>query len=309
VKRLSSLLSKTSVGILHTHLYDSSLIGVASKWMRRKTIVAVMRHHTGVVRLLGSRAHIFADKWMAEHADHLTTVSEAAKEYMVRIDGVRRKDIEVVYTGFDFEKLAPNAEGRHRVRHEFGFSDNDLVIGYVGNMIPGKGHLELVKAFGEMVSSFPNLRLFLIGRGSLEEVKAAAAACGDGRVVFAGWRDDSSACMNAMDLFVQPSLSEAFSQVLVEAMAVGLPVIATSVGGAKEVIKDGENGLLIDAGHPHEIANAAANLLNDEELRSRLAANGMNSVRQCFTVDNMADRLLELYEKWLGERDKTKNAI
>ncbi len=99
VWRLARLLKVESVDILHTHLFNSGLIGILAKRLHRNTIVGLMRHHTGVVRMLGTRLHVAADKWMAEKADRVMTVSQAARAYMIGVDGIKRDDIEVVYLG------------------------------------------------------------------------------------------------------------------------------------------------------------------------------------------------------------------
>ena len=301
VGRLARLLRDEDVDILHTHLFYSGLIGVFAKRLHRKTIFALMRHHTGVVRMLGSRFHISADKWMAKKADHVMTVSRAARAYMLDVDGIRRDDIEVVYLGFDFEKLSPNEEDRIRVRREFGFATDDFVLGYVGNFAPGKGHIQLVEAFAKIVSDIPKARLFFVGRGMLPEVEIAASKLPAGKVIFAGWRNDISACLNAMGVFVQPSLSEAFSQVLIEAMGVGLPVIATDVGGANEVIENGVNGILIAPNDTDRIYQEILKLYRDEPLRKMIADAGRRSVRERFTADQMVERHIGLYERWIDK--------
>lgn len=301
VRRLGRYLRDEKADILHTHLFFSGIIGVLAKRLHRKTQIALMRHHTSVVRMLGSRLHIAADKWMAEKADHVMTVSEAAKRYMIETDGIRRVDIDVVYLGFDFEKLSPNVDERMRVRREFGFADGDLVIGYVGNFVSGKGQVELIEAFEKVSAALPNSRLFLVGRGMLPEVRAAAEKAGEGKIVFAGWRSDVAACLNAMDIFVQPSLSEAFSQVLIEAMGVGLAAVATTVGGAAEVIENGVNGILVDPGNVDAISNEVTALLRDSERKMTIARAGAATVRERFTAAKMVERHYELYQRWLAE--------
>lgn len=302
VRTLARFLKNESVDILHTHLFFAGLIGVLTKKLHRETVVALMRHHTGVVRMLGSRVHIAADKWMAENADRVLTVSHAARSYMLEKDGIRRDDIEVAYLGFDFERLKPDAGERARIRDEFGIGSEDLVIGYVGTLAKGKGHLQLVEAFEKTLAEIPNARLFFVGRGMLPEVRKLSARFPKDKIIFALWRDDVAACLNAFDLFVQPSLSEAFSQVLIEAMGVGLAVIATEVGGANEVIENGVNGILIAPNDPDAICQAVVQLFNDDVLRKRIALAGMTSVRERFTADAMARRHFELYEGWLSKK-------
>lgn len=299
-RRLGRWLNGKKVDILHTHLFNSGIIGVLARRYSPDTTVAMMRHHTSVVRMLGSRFHIAADKWMAERADKVLTVSNAAKAYMRDVDGIDRDDIEVVYLGFDFERLATDPDERRRVRGEFGFGDDELVIGYTANFTIGKGHIQLVRAFERIAAELPNARLLLVGRGMIDEVRRAAEAIGEGKVVFAGWRDDVAACLNAMDIFVQPSLSEAFSQVLVEAMGVGLPVIATNVGGASEVITDGVNGVLIEPDNTDAIFREAMRLAKGPAASRSIAEAGAASVRKRFTAEQMVETQYALYGKWTG---------
>jgi len=297
VGRLARYLKDESVDILQTHLFYSGLIAVLAKRRAPDTIVAMMRHHTSVVRMMGSRFHIAADKWMAEKADRLMTVSKAARDYMRDVDGIRR-EIDMVYLGFDFDRLAPNAEARARIRSELGIRDDEFIIGYVGNFATGKGHRQLIDAFEKIVKDVPNARLFLAGRDMRPDIAAYASD----KIIFAGWRDDIPACLNAMDLFVQPSLSEAFSQVLIEAMGAGLPVIATDVGGAREVIENGVNGILIDPDDSEAIYRKAVWLYNDPESRNEMARKGMRSVHERFTAEQMIEHQMSLYKTWMKEK-------
>ena len=301
-KKVVELVQSEKIDILHTHLFYSGLAAAFAKKQLGSTTFAMMRHHTGVVRMLGSAFHVRADKWMAERAGRVLTVSEAARQYMLDVDGIRRDDIEVVYLGFDFEQMTPNAEKRAATRADFGFTDDDLVIGYVANFASGKGHVQLINAFDEVKRQIPNAKLILAGRGKLKEVEDTVGRLGLGRrITFAGWRDDAAAIYNATDIFVQPSLSEAFSQVLIEAMGCGLPVIATKVGGAAEVIENDVNGILIEPDDPQAIAREVIRLAGDEKLRSVIADRGMTSVRERFSAETMVERHLELYKKWMDE--------
>ena len=301
-KKVVELVQSEKIDILHTHLFYSGLAAAFAKRQLGSTTFAMMRHHTGVVRMLGSAFHVRADKWMAERAGRVLTVSEAARQYMLDVDGIRRDDIEVVYLGFDFEQMTPNAEKRAATRADFGFTDDDLVIGYVANFASGKGHVQLINAFDEVKRQIPNAKLILAGRGKLKEVEDTVGRLGLGRrITFAGWRDDAAAIYNATDIFVQPSLSEAFSQVLIEAMGCGLPVIATKVGGAAEVIENDVNGILIEPDDPQAIAREVIRLAEDKKLRSAIAERGMNSVRERFSAETMVERHLELYERWIDE--------
>lgn len=298
--RLARFLKANAVEIVHTHLFDAGLVASLAKYLYGRPKYVYMRHHTSVVRILGSSFHVRLDRWMAERADHLVTVSHNAKDYMQSVDRIS-SPIDVVYLGFDFERYAPDRDSRDAVRNEFGFGDNDLVIGYVGNFAPGKGHEQLILAYEEILKTHPEARLFLIGTGRVQEVDGIVGRLGLGRrIVFAGWRDDIAACLNAMDIFVQPSLSEAFSQVLIEAMGVGLPVVATDVGGAREVIEDQIHGLIVPPGDVAALVSAVEHLAVNTEQRNEMAMTGQRSVRERFTVERMVDEQYELYCQWLA---------
>jgi glycosyltransferase involved in cell wall biosynthesis len=246
---------------------------------------------------------------MAEHADHVETVSNAARKYMLEVDKIKRDDIEVVYLGFDFDKLSPNIKERTRVRSELAFVDDDFVIGYIGNFAVGKGHAELLRAFVDIRKEIPNAKLLFAGVGNMpDEVRDLLSEAGSAGITFAGWRDDIAAIYNAMDLFVQPSLSEAFSQVLIEAMGVGLPVVATDVGGAREVIENGVNGVLIGPSDHIAISEAVIRLYRDRHVREALAQNGMQSVRSRYTVDIMVEKQMALYKRWFRMRSPGEKA-
>lgn len=303
VLRLAKLIKHEKFDILQTHLYYGGLIGVLAKRLHPKTIVMLTRHHTSVVRMLGKKYHIVLDKWMAERADCVIAVSEAVKKYMETVDRIRGNHIEVIYYGFDFDKLTADESLRQKIRDEFHFSEKNFVIGYVANFPPGKGHIQLVTAFNKIAKEIPEARLFLVGRGRLAEVDDAIEKFSlQDKVVFSGWRDNVSECLNAMDLFVQPSLSEAFSQVLVEAMGAGLPMIATEVGGASEVITNGKNGFLIPPNDTEAIFQKTLQLYRQPELRKQMALAGKKSVRESFTIKRMINRQFEVYERLLSEK-------
>lgn len=302
--RLGRLLRGEGVDILHTHLFYAGLISISARPIARRTTVALMRHHTDVVRMLGSRIHVVLDRWMAERADRLITVSEAAKRYMIDMDHITRH-IDVVHLGFNFKIFTPDHEARLKAREKFGFAPDDVVIGYVGNFAPGKGHAQLVEAFKRVQDYELSVKLLFVGGGDCSEILAVIKKHNvTDHVALAGRRNDVAACLNAMDIFVQPSLSEAFSQVLIEAMAVGLPVVATDVGGAKEVVESEKNGILMAPNDIDAIIQNILRLARNPGLRASLGSTGMRDVRDRFTVDRMVDKQFALYRHWLRDKHR-----
>ena len=151
-----------------------------------------------------------------------------------------------------------------------------------------------------MIVDIPEIRVLLLGTGDRALVEAMVDELGlRERVILAGYRNDAPACMSAMDLIVHPSLSEAFCQVLIEAMATGTALVSTDVGGAAEVITQGETGILVPPANADAIAQAVLSLYRNPEQRRQMASAGQASVRQRFTVPRMVVQQIECYQRLL----------
>jgi len=240
---------------------------------------------------------------MARRSHHLIAVSEAVKTFMVERDQIE-SNIDVVYLGFDFDKFTKNPDLRNEIRNEYLLGEEEILIGYVGNFVQAKGHEELILAFAGILDKHPDIKLMLVGDGDVEAAKQLAIELNlIDRVIFAGWQDNVPAFLNAMDIFVQPSLSEAFSQVLIEAMATGLPVIATVVGGAVEVIDDGKNGVLVNPGDSDELQLRLSEMITNEAMRNSMGKQAAEDVRSRFSIARAVDMHVGLYNAWVNERD------
>jgi glycosyltransferase involved in cell wall biosynthesis len=305
VLKLARILKREKISVLHAHLFDAGIVGLFAARLAGVPIRIIGRHHLDEHRLLGARWHVGLDQWMARRADYVVVPSNAVRQYMVECESLTESGIEVIPHGFDFTRLAAGAEERQRVRREFGLSDS-FVLGCVGRFFGNKGHRYLFQAVNALAAEIPDLRVLLLGDGdrALIEGLINEWALQD-RVVFAGYRRDVAACMKAMDLLVHPSLSESFGQVLVEAMAVGTPVIATNVGGVPEIVTHDETGLLVPSHNAVALASAIRRLYVDPQRRAQLAQAGQQSVRKRFVAENMIQGYVEVYRRC--ERDLSVN--
>jgi glycosyltransferase involved in cell wall biosynthesis len=302
--RLSRLLRRERIEILQTHLFDASVIGLVAARLARVPVTIVARHYLDEPFLIGTRAHVELDRWMARKATCVVVPSDAVRRHMIQREHLLGDNVEVIPYGFDFSHFAATDEDRRRVRAEFGF-DSDFVIGCVGRFFKNKGHVYLIEALKDLAVEIPNVKLLLLGSGDQASIEEMAREHGVGdKIVFAGFRKDVSACMRAMDLLAHPSLSESFGQVLVEAMAVGTAVVATTVGGVPEIVTDTETGLLVPPTDAAAIARAVLELYRRPELRARLAVAGQTSVRERFTAEQMVSRYLDCYHRYLEQSFK-----
>jgi glycosyltransferase involved in cell wall biosynthesis len=220
---------------------------------------------------------------------------------VMRTEGIPAGKIDVVYNGVDTAVFA-QCEKREEVRSELHIPPDSTVVGIVGRLSEEKGGVDvLIRAIARLRKINPNLRLLVVGDGPLRgnlEALADESAPG-GAIMFTGTRNDVAHLLSAMDLFVLPSLNEALPIVVLEAMAAGLPVIATNVGGVPEIVEHEKTGLLVAPGSEDALYSALNRLTYDAYLRERLAQAGRRRVTSDFTIERMVERIEGLYGKLL----------
>jgi glycosyltransferase involved in cell wall biosynthesis len=304
VLKLAKILKKENFDILQTHLYEASFVSLLAAKLAHVPLKILTRHHTDQAHLVDKKLPIMVDRWEAKEADKIVVLSNAVREFMASADGIDAEKITVVYQGFDFDHFSADENDGRRIRAEFNLTENDFVIGTIGNFFPTKGHRFLISAAKILIDEIPNLKLLFVGEGGdTETLKRQISELGlDEHVIFTGFRRDVNACMKAVDVVVHPSLSEAFCQVLVETMSVETPIISTNVGGAKEVITNNENGLLIPAEDSGAIVEAILKVYRNRDFARKIALAGRKSVQERFTVEKMVNHQIECYETWLRNK-------
>ncbi len=302
LKRLVSILRKHRIDILQTHLFDAAILGVIARRFVPSCKLIVSRHHLDETYLLGTSVHVYLDKWTNDSADLVVVPSNATKRFMSEVEGQDVSNVRVVPYGFDFEQPENLQNEAQKVREEFGLVDN-FVIGCVGRFFKNKGHRFLFQAVSDIIRDVPEIRILLLGDGDRSEIKKEIGRVGlSDKVIFAGYRSDVAACMAAMDLLVHPSLSESFGQVIVEAMAVGTPVVVTSVGGVPEIVTDGESGLIVPPGDANQLREAILRMLRDENFRNQMANEGERSVKEKFGLDRFVSAQFKCYQDLMRDR-------
>ena len=234
------------------------------------------------------------------------TVSKDLERYLMNGVGVAPSRITQIYNGVDSTRFAPAREKPPGVMPPEFYGDEKFVVGTVGRLQDVKDHATLVRAVGELLRRMPalrqRLRLAIVGEGRMRE---AIETCAREEAVttvlwLPGARDDTARVYQCLDLFALPSLNEGVSNTLLEAMATGLPVIATAVGGNVELVDDGVTGSLVATADPLALANAINAYLVDDELRLRHGAAGRARVLMKFSIEAMVDAYLHLYDEALG---------
>jgi len=206
--------------------------------------------------------------------------------------------INVLYNGVDGEEFRPQPAARDAVRRRLGIPADALVIGSVGRMVPLKDFATLLKAAEALAPEVPLLYVLLVGSGpELSRLQSYAGNSAQlaGRTVFPGTIDHVADMLNAMDIFVLPTLMEGMSNTLLEAMAIGLPVVATRVGGNPEILADGECGFLFTPRNLPELVGQLKMLLQDAQRRSRFGRAARERALRHFSLERMLKCYRDLY--------------
>jgi glycosyltransferase involved in cell wall biosynthesis len=299
--RLARHLRRHRIDVLQTHLVHGAVVGTMAARLASTPLLVHMRHHIDDVRLSGGNLHVALDRILAFVADEIVVPSYAARRYLADVERIDPTRITVIHLGFDLDTMPGSSDDRTRIRRELGL-DGHFVVGCVARMSPNKGHTFLFDAVRGLSDDLPDIRLVLVGEGDPRPYEQQARAAGiEERTVFLGERSDVPACLRAMDVVVLPSLSESFSQVIIEALAAERPLVATDVGGAREVIADGDNGLLVPPRDSGAIRQAVRRIATDDALRRRLEHRSRPSVQR-FPVSAMVDQHLALYAEALARR-------
>jgi glycosyltransferase involved in cell wall biosynthesis len=279
--RFARALHGQDFAIVHQHHGGRSV-----RWLvRALTGAKVLAHLHGPTSEIGGRSPVAV---LSPGADAVIATSRATAEL------VPSDDARVVYPGVRLSDMAPTSRGRHAGR----------VIGVATRLVALKGISDLVRALPRIRADVADVRLEIAGSGpELPRIESEVGALGlSDCVTFLGWQADLAPVFSRWDIFVQPSLEEGLGISLLEAMAAGLPVVATAVGGVPEVVEDGRTGFLVPPREPAALADRVRCLLLDAERRRVMGAAGRARVRENFSVDRMVAAIAEIYDELLPPR-------
>jgi glycosyltransferase involved in cell wall biosynthesis len=232
--------------------------------------------------------------------DYVIAVSEqvrASIHYPSALRALRAPPVQTLYHGVDHAALSTQ-DCPDGLRASLGLTDANPVVGTVANLKAHKGHRYLLSAAVLIRRSCPDVRFVLVGRGPLEdELRQQARRMGlDGTVIFTGFREDAARIASIFDVFVLPSEHEGLPIALVEAMALGRPVVVTDAGGNAEVVRNERDGLVVPTKSPKAIAEAVVSLLRDDGLRSRMA-DAATQRSMAFDIAHVVPKVERIYER------------
>ncbi len=298
IPQLRSLITREAPDVIWTNSIKSHFLVRWAKLNRGRKWIAY--HHGYTTTNFKMRLYNELDRWSLPGADRVLTVCQPfAKQLIQR--GVDRKRVRVQH--MPIRPFTTDQAECRQLRDSLGLKANERVILSVGRLSHEKGHLDLIRAFARLrrEQGTESFKLILVGDGPerqrLEQLRDASQL-GDA-VLLTGHRDDVKVFYGMADLFVLPSYTEGSPNVLLEAMAAKVPVVATNVGGVPELVQDGVSAILVRAGDEAALASAIRGLMGDEKLQGRLTAAGLEVVAK-HSPEAYYRSLLTIFEETLA---------
>ncbi len=319
VRELRCIIALERPDLVHTTIFESDLVGRLAAVGGPPVLTSLVntsydraRRGDPNVRALSLLAARTVDGWTARHLTAgFHALTQAVKDAAVDALGIAADRITVIKRGRDPVRLGlPGAGRRRHARAAFGLRDDDEVILNVARQEFQKGQRYLLEAVSQLAAARPRLVLLIAGRrghASRELEQLCDQRQLRGRVRLLGNREDIPDLLAAADVFAFPSLFEGLGGALIEAMALGLPIVASDLPAVREVVVDGGNALLVPARSPRALAAALATFLDDPSLARAFGHRGRTIFERHFTMEQSTRQMVALYERVVGMRDTDRN--
>lgn len=298
---ISNLVKQCDIHMIHSHLFTTNVY--ASVIGALFGIPVISTFHGTMDINMGDRFKWL--KWQAINklSSKIIFVSQYLKDYFVLNNLAKKTKSQVIYNGINIARFRCSTS-KVDARKGLGIPNSSFVVGCVGDLRPAKDYASALRAVSLLKQARPDIRLVIAGTKTelLYELEALCNTLGIAELAeFIGYRPDIQNVFPAFDVYLSSSVSEGFSLTVVEAMAAGLPVVATRSGGPIEIIRDGETGLLVDSGSPEKIAAAIEAIYRDPNLAVILSRAGKCVAESEFSVQVMVSAYQTLYSELFGE--------
>ena len=289
VAKVARGLRRFGAEVVHFHTAKAHTIGLGASLLAGTPVKVLSRR---VDFPIGGNP--FSKMKYKIRVDAVVAISNAVKDVLVA-GGVAPHLITVIYSGIDLGQYEKKTDGSY-VKRELGIPESSPLVGGIGALAPHKAQSYFLRAAAELAKVRPDVRYVIAGEGELEgELRAVAASLGIEEIVtFTGFRRDVKAVLSSLDVFVLSSVAEGLCTSILDAMASGVPVVATRVGGVPEIVLDGVCGLLVPPADPTAMAQSIKRVLLDGSLRNKLAEGGRKRVLD-FSVDKTVEQTERLY--------------
>ena len=305
--RLARHIARSGISIVHAYNFYGNVFAIPPARLVAPVVIASIRDRAPYLTAMQKRVQRYA----CQFADCVLVNADAVKDWLIG-EGYDASNIVVIRNGVDLSRFDGPPAGAS-LRSELGIPADAPLVTVVSRLTRLKGIENFLEATAALKRRYPEARFLIVGetapsdRPYLTELTDLAARLGVAdRVIFTGLRSDVPSVLGCADVAVMPSLNEALSNVLLESMAAGAPVVATRVGGTPEALIDGETGLLVAPGDSGAIATAVARLLDDRELAVRLGRAARDLISMKFSVERMVRSTEDLYMELLARKQRQR---
>lgn len=293
--KIAKILIEENPEVLHTSLFYANYFGRIAALFRRPPLIITEEHSMYTEKRL---YHIAIDKLLSIFTNRIIVCSNSVLDFTAKQEGIRKDKFYLIHNAVDTERFNV-AMDKDALRAEYGYYKDQFIVGVVGSLIPKKALDSVIKAISELDKHIPGLKLLIIGEGESRNKLLDLTVTYEikDNVDFLGARGDVPQLMKVMDIFVLSSLQEGFPITLIEAMYIGIPVIASNISGIPEVVLDGKNGFLVLPGDSDSIKERILNLYKDPTLRRQLGQNARKTIESGYLPVNYVGRLEKLYSE------------
>ncbi len=306
--KLAEFARTRGVDIIHAHQTSPWFYSSLSRIFHSKPRLLFEEHGRHYPEVENKKKVVVNRLFVIPLTHRVVAVSEDVKKHLVRYEGVPEEKIAVIYNGVDLPRMISPGE-RQRIREQLGIGDRNFLIGTVGRFDPIKNLPLLVKAIKHASQQVPEIRAVFIGDGPcLDEVKELRNRLNLTDILhLPGYRSDASSLVQALDLFVLSSFSEGTSMALLEAMAYGIPVVVTDVGGNPEIVLAGETGWVVPSNSLSDLTAAILDAALNPEKSEKFGLAGKQRFERYFTFEKMIQNYHRVYGELMnGESSKLK---
>jgi len=305
IVKIRKFLQKNQIDIVHLHTpRDLWMITPATIGLTNLKIFATSR-----MLFTRTQKRDFLHRLVYSKLDWMINTTAVSQTHMQANLPISPDRHIVIPNPVDLSKFRSELYDREFYRKEWGAGAKTVLLGLVGRIDPTKGQKETITALPEILARFPDFKLIIIGEITaghsdefLKELKELVRSLGvEQNIIWAGFKTDVPTVLRALDIFIMPSYKESFGKVLIEAMAMGIPVISTDKGGPPEILSQGECGLLVPPAEAKPIAEAILKYLDSEALRQQMIEKGRRKVEDFYSLTSVLDRLERLYNQTLGQ--------
>ncbi len=301
-KLVCEIIKNEGIDIVHCNEMKSRLYGLFMSLIFH--IPVITTHHNWIRNKLSTTIFEYFDAVYIRFIDRIIPVSTSVKNDLRKV-AVPEKRMSVILNGINVREFVKNKQKAANLRNRLNIGDSEYVVGSVGRLSVEKGHRYFLKAAHKVLTKMQNVRFVIVGEGELtDELMEFARKLGiEENIIFAGYQNDVTQFYSMMDICVLPSLIEGTPMALMEAMATGVPMIASAVGGVPDIINNKENGILVEPRNHNAISNAILLLLQDRVTCDKISKNARMTILERYSSDRMTRQYENEYRKLLNRKE------